>query len=254
MKRLLMMIQFMTIIPLPLKGEPEERDFAGGVIYMPLVGILVGALIATVNFGASKLFTPLISATLTIIAAVIITGGLHLDGLADTFDGLFSHRSREKMLEIMKDSRLGTMGALALILVLFIKILSLGDISYAERLRALLIVPVIGRMTVSWAAGLTQYARPEGGMGGAMINHTGRKEILVSTLLTAVIVLGLMGFRGIVPLLSAILFSTIFALSVARRLGGATGDTLGCTIELSEALVLLMIILQDRLFPVQGGD
>ncbi|HQJ31558.1 MAG TPA: adenosylcobinamide-GDP ribazoletransferase, partial [Syntrophales bacterium] len=117
MKALLAAFQFLTTIPLPGGKGTGEGDIAGSLPFFPVVGLLIGMAAAAGDFVFSLLFPPGVAAVLTVLLLVLITGGLHLDGLADTADGIFSVRNRERMLEIMRDSRIGTMGVLAVVFV-----------------------------------------------------------------------------------------------------------------------------------------
>ena len=132
-KQFILLTQFMTRIPVPVKTEYSEKDFGKSIKYFPVLGLLIGGLLYLTYFIVSK-FTDsrLLTAVFIVIAETVITGAIHLDGLADTFDGLFSYRPKDKILEIMKDSRIGTNGAIVLIIYFLLKtfLLAEADIKY----------------------------------------------------------------------------------------------------------------------------
>ena len=132
MKIFILMIQFFTRIPINKELDIKREDFSKGIIYFPLVGLLVGCVNGLVYFMTSKVLGGWIPLIALLISNIFVTGALHLDGLADTCDGLFSARKKEKMLEIMRDSRIGTNGAIALFVSLLLK-LSLIHISEPTR-------------------------------------------------------------------------------------------------------------------------
>ena len=146
-RRLLIAIQFMTIFRLVSDLAETEEDMAASVAYYPLVGLLLGGLLAGCGY-VFGLFLPVtVSAFLLTIALIFFTNGLHLDGLADTADGIFSHKDRETKLLIMKDSRVGVFGALALILAILAKVIFLSDLTTDWKI--LLLFPLWGRAAVS---------------------------------------------------------------------------------------------------------
>jgi adenosylcobinamide-GDP ribazoletransferase len=123
-RRFILMMQFMTALPVKVNTETGREDFGKGLALAPLVGLVLGALlVAGLNYLLPLLFPPLVTAVLTVSVYILLTGGLHMDGLGDTADGVFSNRPAERALEIMKDSRVGTNAVIALILVI------LADIS-----------------------------------------------------------------------------------------------------------------------------
>ena len=114
----LMQIQFLTRIPIPVKIKFDEKVFARSMMLSPLAGFIIGIILGFTYYFAHLTEKPLFAAVMVVAAWIVLTGGLHLDGLADTSDGIFSNRPKEKILEIMKDSRIGTNGTIALILII----------------------------------------------------------------------------------------------------------------------------------------
>lgn len=243
---------FLTRIPVPIRTEYDDRAFAAGSAFAPLIGLLVGMI----SVGAYLLFGLLDNKSIAVIAAMIaeitITGGLHLDGLADTFDGLFSYRERERVLAIMKDSRIGTSGAIALSLTLLVKFVLMLAVPDACLPQCIVVMPVISRMTIPWSAGLAPYARKDAsGPAAGLVKHTGAIEILIATITvcgTGVLFLKL----AIFPLVMVnIAFALAANLYAKFRIGGVTGDIIGAVIELSEVVFLLSLLVLDRLFSWQ---
>ena len=128
MKGLILLFKFMTRLPIPANPEFDSKELGKSMKFFPVVGIVIGFILYGVYLiGAKFILSSYLLATIVVLAEVILTGGLHLDGLADTFDGIFSYRSKQKMLEIMKDSRLGTNGGIALVLYFILKILLIEE-------------------------------------------------------------------------------------------------------------------------------
>ncbi|ADW16763.1 cobalamin 5'-phosphate synthase [Desulfobulbus propionicus DSM 2032] len=252
MKSLVLMIQFMTRYPIPLEIEFTARHFVQGMKWMPLVGLLaalpgaVGFVLADAWLGRE------VAAIVAVILLITVTGGLHLDGIADTADGLFSYRSRERMLEIMRDSTLGANGVIALVLTILLKFILLHNIADDGALLAVLLTPVLGRMALTWHSAVAPYAREERGIGD-YVNQTGLAQAVAATLLSLCLVSVLLGMFGLRPALipvvtvvlhlPSIVLAVLFAAYLRRRLGGITGDTIGASIELAELLSFLVFLL-----------
>ena len=252
MKALILMIQFMTRYPIPVTIEFTAARFVQGMKWMPLVGLLVALPAAGGFLAAERLLGGEIGAIAAVIALIAITGGLHLDGIADTADGLFSYRSRERMLEIMRDSTLGTNGVIAIVLTVLLKYILLHNIPARGAVLALLITPVIGRTALTWHSAVARYAREERGIGD-YVNQTGVPQAAAATCLSLGLIAGVLSIGGVEPHLvamtvfilhvPAILLAVLFAFYLQRRLGGITGDTLGATIELAEIATFFVFLL-----------
>jgi adenosylcobinamide-GDP ribazoletransferase len=243
MKGLLLLFQFMTRLPIPVKLEYDADEVGKSMKFVPIIGMVIGGILWGSYLVMSRYIeNPYAIATLIVLLEVILTGGLHLDGLADTFDGIFSYRSKHRMLEIMKDSRLGSNGALALIIYFLLKIFLLVEVGFA----IILIMPVIARLNSVVNAAIGPYARATG-MGKSIVEHTNGLGVLIATILTSVYVYFIgwyfgemeFGFRllAIIPLV--MLPGAFFAKLMGRKIGGITGDTLGAVLEMTEVLVLL---------------
>lgn len=239
-KSLVLMIQFLTKFPLPINLKVDESDFQRGIIWFPLVGFLIGGSMFLIYKGTSLIWPSYVSVVLVLAFEVFITGGLHLDGLADTFDGLYSYRKKEEMLEIMKDSRVGTNGVLVLLVVLLLKASLLYNILSQDLLWVLLLMPVFARAMGVFLAYIGKYARNKG-MGGFFIGHTNHLRLMIA--MVWVVTLSFFYWRSLLLLPVMVLLTWLYNLHVKRKIDGITGDVLGAWIELSEIIFLLMVVI-----------
>jgi adenosylcobinamide-GDP ribazoletransferase len=226
---------FLTRVPLP-QLTLTPRDFARSAAYFAWVGALVAAVLWAVSLLVPALGERL-SALLVVAAWVVITGGLHLDGLADTVDGLSGGRGeRERTLEIMRDSRIGSHGALALVLLVALKWAALERVLSLHSL-GWLMAPVVARFACTLLMAWFPYAR-EQGLGGGFVG-----AVRWPALLSGVVAVSLAGFvlspGAPLSALAATLAALLLAWRVGQRLGGLTGDVYGAAIELSELAALL---------------
>lgn len=240
-KGFIILIQFMTRIPIPVNVEYDEKKLGKSIKYFPLVGAIIGVFLFAVNFFAGKITgnRQIIAITL-IIAEILITGLIHIDGLADTADGLLSYAKKKKMLEIMKDSRIGTNGTVALILYFIAKFVFLSQVKSGY----LFLYPIISRLSTSMNAGLGEYAR-KGGMSNGIIERNGEKEAIISIVVTALLSFGIMRMKGLAVLFLAIIFILWFMKNVKGKIGGITGDTMGASLELTTLLVLFTGVILE---------
>jgi len=238
-------LQFLTRLPVKERwcDGVELKDYPRGIVCFPLAGLVIGALCALVWWILFPHVGALPAAVAVVIAHILLTGALHLDGLADSCDGLFSVRSRERILEIMRDSRIGTNGALALIVAVVLRTILLYQMS-ADGLPVtaiLIAVPVVGRGLMSVMMFRQTYAR-ETGMGNLFIGKISEERFGVTLLITAVLVLLITGMASLFSLLLTLLLVIGFRRFVAARIGGQTGDTLGAACELCELVFLFFLL------------
>lgn len=240
MRRFLAALQFLTI--LPVRAEATSDLLGSSLGWFPLVGLLIGGLVAGLDFLAAHLGVSYpLRAVFALGVFIVLSGGLHLDGLADTADGFFSSRSPEAILAIMKDSRIGTMGVLALILILGAKYAALVDPALAPvRTSALVLAPVVGRSLQVIGLTWMPYARLEGGMASVFLPFRSRVVGVWACVFPCAFAIGTLGARTAALLLAAVaLLLAVWARSCRATIGGMTGDTLGALSELGEALVLV---------------
>ena len=245
-EQFIILIQFMTRIPIPLKISYSEKKLGKSIKFFPLVGLIIGLVLYFTNFLITVylkniFYNKTIIAIFLIILEILIVGIIHIDGLADTFDGLFSYAKKEKMLEIMKDSRIGTNGAVVLILYFITKTVLISEIITTNP-KYLIIFPIIARLSTPVNAGLSNYAR-KSGMSNAIISENGIFEAIFSLALSIILVFYIIDIKGIVAISIAFIFIIIFMLNVRKKIDGITGDIMGACLELTSILVLFLGIV-----------
>ncbi len=239
MRAFLLAVQFLTRLPVPGTDQIAAHDPGRAVLFFPLVGLLLGALLvalAVMLAGAP----PHLAAALLLVVWVLVTGALHLDGLADSADAwVGGHGDRQRTLAIMKDPYAGPAGVTLIVLVLLVKYTALHALLAGANHAALLLAPLLGRTAIPLLFLTTAYVRP-GGLGDAMAHHLPRRGAVVTVSAAGLLALMLSGFAVLSA--AAALLLLLRAL-MCRRLGGATGDTLGAGVELVEAAVLVTAAL-----------
>ena len=274
-------LQFLTRLKIVNQTEWSVEDFGKSVVAFPYVGLIIGLILALL-YGILSPFIPLVPLMLIlVIAEFLITGGLHADGLMDTSDGLFSGRERDRKLEIMKDSRIGSFGVVAFVFVTLLKWQLLTAIPTAEFIpMALIMMPLMSRWSLVLSIRSYPYAR-EQGMGAAFANLAPKHVITYNTLSTffmpiVILLIGVILYTllygvysifsiadvGYVVGLGVLVYATlgIFQINivsmiityisnrilnhyVVKQLGGATSDTYGFVVEVTEVLLLLIYII-----------
>jgi adenosylcobinamide-GDP ribazoletransferase len=236
MKRLIAAIQFLTIIPM---GKPAIYDPKGMIPFFPIVGLIIGTLVSIFDYVALKLWPEPVVSVLDVVFFVIITAGLHLDGLGDTADGLLGHHSREKALSIMKDSRVGVMGLLAILCGLAVK---WGGILNLEANRALLIalIPAYARSGMMFGIRFLPYGRPDGGTGQgcfeAPLTHFAFLGLLIPVAFSC-----FLGWRGFWLNICFIFITLTILFYYNKRIKCITGDMLGTISEITESMLFLLV-------------
>ncbi len=240
MNQLILMIQFFTRIPISIQVPASESDFAKGVKWLPLVGLLIGGILAGSHTVCAPYFNALTLSVAMVFLEVFLSGGLHLDGLADSFDGLYSNRGKERILEIMKDSRIGSNGALILIALLFFKVALLTNLTTDQRSIVLLFMPVISRYGIAFGSYISVYAR-ENGMGQLFIGKIKGPQMISTTLIACLILAFYL--KSLIVFVVAVVFNMLYVRHVKGIIDGMTGDTLGALVELTELVELPIWIL-----------
>lgn len=230
----LLAVQFMTRIPIKREIEFSKKNLRTAISAFPLIGMFLG-LISGLIFRAFTVYDDKVAAGMCILAMVVLSGGLHLDGLSDTLDGFLSGREKERTMEIMKDSRLGTFGALGLILVILLKFVFLSGLG-VDGWIGIPLAMAGGRLSAAWMIWRFPPARKEG--LGSMFKGSkpGKSIIVISVLLTAFV--GILYPLGIVSLLASIISGQFIGQWSMRKISGLTGDVYGAGIELSELTAL----------------
>jgi adenosylcobinamide-GDP ribazoletransferase len=231
--------QFLTILPWR-KGESRAEFLGQSLAFYPTIGLLLGLILWGVFGALAFVFPPSLCAGLIVLLAVVLTGALHLDGLADTLDGLAFGRTSEERLQIMRDHRVGTFGVVGLILILGMKFLALNSVPPTGAGKGLLAALVLGRWSMVQLLYRAPYARAEG-LGRAFKDTLRRREVVVAGITSLIFVLACFPAWGGFLWLCSGLFTLGVQAFFEKRLGGITGDVLGACNEANEVLALILI-------------
>jgi adenosylcobinamide-GDP ribazoletransferase len=210
--------------------------------WYPLVGCLLGALLVTADLLLAHVFSTQVTSVLLILLLVAITRGLHQDGLADMVDGLAGGRTAQVRLAIMRDGRVGAIGATGLFLALGLRYAGLNALPAGEHIALLIGMPVVGRWAMVAGAFHVTYARSEGGLAQPFLAHLSWRHLCVATVTTGIVLTLLLGPWS--ALCSLLIGTALVRLSTAwfhRMFGGVTGDLLGATNEVAEILFILIV-------------
>ncbi|MCC4261443.1 adenosylcobinamide-GDP ribazoletransferase [Pseudomonas aestusnigri] len=234
-------LQLLSRIPVRLWRAPNARELGRSVLWYPTVGVLLGLALLLLAALLGDLDAPL-KAALLLVFWVWFSGGLHLDGLADTADAWVGGMgSVERTLAIMKDPACGPIGVVSLLLVLLVKWAALVSLLEKGAWLALLLVPWVARGALAGLLFSTPYVRPQG-MGAQLVEHMPRARLLQVLVLHAVLVL-LFGWSGLLALLVATLLTLFWRQRLRTRIGGTTGDTSGALVEVLEAALLVALVV-----------
>lgn len=232
---------FLTAIPLSrAHHDPTPRELAVSMRLYPLIGFILGGLLALSDILLSELFSRGVINALLIVLLVAVTRGLHQDGLADSLDGLAGGRTPAQRLEIMRDGRIGAIGATGLALALGLRYAGFSAMPEMERVPVLVCMPAIGRCAMVIGALSGPYARAGGGLAEPFLTQLSRRDVVWATVGLAAALLFLLGPLGaLVSVGIAAVIARVLAAVSSRFIGGMTGDTLGATNEIAEVVFLL---------------
>jgi adenosylcobinamide-GDP ribazoletransferase len=231
-------LSFLTLIPVPNRWKENLKS---GPPYFPLVGALLGIIVWGIYEIVVILAGKATGATAAVVTMAFLTRGLHLDGLADTFDALGSGKTGKKALAVMKDPQIGPFGAVAVLSILLLKGALIYDLPPEAIWRPLMLFPIMGRMGVLLPLCFLPYAREKGIV--TVFQPSGNRTFLGGLGLSLILALVLGGIGGLAALSSTLLFCYLFSVFLMKKVGGITGDTLGATVELAEVAALLSIHL-----------
>ena len=263
MRGLLWSIKFLTVIPIDRGNRFAPINTGAAMVWFPAVGLLIGAFLIAVYFLLIKWFPSTVADALILVVYIVITGGLHLDGLADSCDGIFGGYDKEKRLEIMRQSTIGAFGVLGLICILGIKCISFHNLIYTPTLTlphqgggnplssfwfsqkgtVLLLMPAIGRWTQVLAAALSAYARKEEGVGKVFIDNVRLRHAIYSALFLLVPLWFFCKINGLMIFAIVIFVALLVIQYIKGKIGGMTGDTLGAINEISEVVFILCFFI-----------
>lgn len=235
--RLCTALRFLTLLPISWRAEEDGHHFGASLPYFILVGALIGITVAILALGGQYLLPQAVTAMLAVTMLAGVSGFLHLDGLSDSFDGLLSSRSREASLAIMKDSRAGAMGIVAVVVVLLTKFAALASVPAARLPQSLFLMALGGRCAILVMMAILPYARKEGGLGALFYCGKSKKAgfLAIVVLIVSILVVAPGQLVAVFVVLSLLLL--LFCRWCLKKLGGATGDTLGAVCELAETAV-----------------
>ncbi len=266
MNNFLWALTFLTVIPVSSKNGQGFHRTGAVACWFPVAGLCIGVVLSICSVLFSAFFPPFIVYALVLVAYVATTGALHLDGLADTCDGVWGGKDKDSRLSIMKDSRIGSFGAIGLICLLGLKyagLVGVGDVTTnghtlyaviltklsvpisplsANVIPSLFVMPVMGRWSQVFAAALSPYARSNAGTGSFIVEDTTAWHVLCSTLLPLCLLWFFYASSGFVLFAIIVVFVLIWIWYIKKKIGGMTGDTLGATNELVELIFLLSLL------------
>ncbi|APH20496.1 adenosylcobinamide-GDP ribazoletransferase [Clostridium botulinum] len=239
----LLMIQFFTRIPVNKNLQCEKENFRRGAFFLPVVAFIIGGIEFLIYLALKNFLPPNVIIVLLILFTAMITGGLHMDGLADTCDGFFSLRDKERIIEIMKDSRMGAFGTIAMIINLLLKYQLLYSLVLKDCSIAIILAPVIGRISILFLC-LSKRTAKKNGSGNIFIGNMNKPIIFLITIIALAMNTYFLGLKiTIISFIVVLIITYLFYLLCLNKINGLTGDTLGACNELGEITFLLIILM-----------
>ncbi len=240
MKRFWAALAFLTVLPLPSTWLGEENDLARSIWFYPVVGLLIGLSAAGIALGFGRVFPPAVLSVLLVIWLVVVHGGLHMDGLSDTADGFLSPYGRERVLEIMKDSRIGAFGCMVICGAFALKTAALFSLSVNLQIRAVLMAPLAGRCAMVLMMVFLPPARKEG-LGSFFSKNRSAWEVIWAVFFLAAVGWCVVGIGCLIVVAGFLITAGLLCLACRRRIGGYSGDTVGAAGEIVETVTLLLL-------------
>jgi len=246
--RLLTALKFLTIIPVPRQGETSPEELGRSTGYFPVVGVVIGLILAGLNWLLGLFLPSAVVNALLIVSMVVISGALHLDGFVDTCDGIAGHKTPEERWQVMHDSRAGSFGIVGVSCLLVTKYISLNSIPEPLVIAALVLMPVAGRWAMAYAIFAYPYARPSG-LGKMVKQETNWWGFVMATIITLAVAIGLARLANVTYFflaglaIMAGIWIIIMAMAayLKRKFSGLTGDTYGAINEVAEVCVLILV-------------
>jgi adenosylcobinamide-GDP ribazoletransferase len=237
----------LTIFPVKIKNGKDD-ELSGASVFFPFVGLLLGLVLA----GIDKIllffhFEQFSSNIILVISLIILTGGLHLDGLSDTIDAFSSNKSKEEMLKIMRDPHIGVMGTLSLISIILLKISLLSSIPGSLKLATLVSMCALSRWSLVFAIASFPYARQEG-KAGVFIQGVNPRIFILATMITLVCTIAFFSLKGLLIFGVIAMAAYVINKFINNKISGITGDTLGALCEINEIIVLLSIVILTKFY------
>ncbi len=230
---------FLTILPVAPANTVCLQTVTASFRWFPLVGFVIGAALCLEDFAVGLFLTRALRSAIVLMSLAIVTGAVHLDGLADTVDALGAGRNRGRALEILRDSRVGSFGALALVFVTVLKILALAELRGMPRYAALWLAPGLARWAMVAVAWRREYLRAQGAGSVLLDPENSKNGLMVASFTAAVAVSLVAGTRALLACVVAIAVAIALRAFYRRWLGGVTGDLIGAAGEIVEVCVLV---------------
>lgn len=243
MRRFILALQFLTIIPLTKQRTFTEEDLGKSMLYFPLVGCAIGGVLVATRILLSSILPAGVVDALVVTVLVVITGSMHLDALADTTDGVASGKDREGKLRVMKDTSVGAMGVVSICLVIVLKYVMILALPPSLKNKALLLMPVMGRWAQVMLAYSAEYAGLSRGLGFPFTEQVTVLILIIASSFTAVIASALFMVKGMFVAAGVVVFMLFYSSFFKRTCGGVTGDILGAATEITEVVVLLLLLV-----------
>ncbi|MFH2137371.1 MAG: adenosylcobinamide-GDP ribazoletransferase [Candidatus Omnitrophota bacterium] len=241
MKHFLLALQFLTIIPVKIRGTVSDKDISRSLLFFPIAGALIGWILCCV-LGLLSFLPQIVLAAVLLAANSVITGGLHLDGFADTCDGLCGTHSAEKSLEIMRDSRVGAMGLIGIVCLLVLKFSLLTAVAGLLMWKTLICMGMISRWMQVFACYSGDYPRKEG-KAKLFVGSVLLKDLAAGGTIVFMLTALLCGIKGVMGFVFTFACVFVFKLFVRKKISGMTGDTIGAASEIAEVIILLSALI-----------
>ena len=250
--KLLAALQFLTTVPIPRRGEINAEEVGASLGYFPLVGLFLGGVLAGIDWSLSLILPSSMVNAVIIIALLLLTGALHVDGFIDTCDALFGRRTPQERWQIMSDSRVGSFGVVGAFCLLLLLYVSLGGIAEAYKMVALILMPALSRWSIVYAIFAFPYAKPAG-LGKTFKEQASWGKLAVATSLVLASTLGLLIIKGLGLIFAGLalifmvwLIAAVLGLFLQRRFAGLTGDSYGAINEVTQVFILIFFCLISR--------
>ncbi len=245
--KLLAALQFLTTVPIPRRREVNAEEIGASLGYFPLVGLFLGAILAGINWSLSLILPSSIVNAVIIIALLLLTGALHIDGFIDTCDAIFGRRTPQERWQIMSDSRVGGFGVVGAFCLLLLVYVSLGGMPEAYKMVALILMPALSRWSMVYAIFAFPYAKPAG-LGKTFKQQANWRKLILATSLVLASTLGLLIIKGLVFAGLALIFmvwliAAVLGLFLQRKFAGLTGDSYGAINEVTQVFILIFFCL-----------
>ena len=250
--KLLAALQFLTTIPIPRRCQVSTEEMGASLGYFPLVGLFLGAILAGIDWSLSLILPSSIVNAVIIIALLLLTGALHVDGFIDTCDALFGRRTPQERWQIMSDSRVGGFGVVGAFCLLLLVYVSLGGIPEAYKMVALILMPALSRWSTVYAIFAFPYAKPTG-LGKTFKQQASWRKLALATALVLASTLGLLTIKGLVLVFAGLalifmvwLIAAVMGLFLQRKFAGLTGDSYGAINEVTQVFILIFFCLISK--------